>query len=77
MRNKMAKLITPMESRPVNWVNNPTSSGPIPAAHLPKISKNPKYSFWLLYTSHFVQLAHCMVDLLYFGSKQGKRALSC
>ena len=44
MRNKMAKLITPMESRPVNWVNNPTSSGPITAANLPKISKNPKYS---------------------------------
>ena len=27
-RNKMAKLITPMESRPVNWVNNPHQQRP-------------------------------------------------
>ena len=32
------------QARPVNWVNRPTSRGPITAANLPKMSKNPKYS---------------------------------
>ena len=40
----MAREITPMESRPVNWVNSATSRGPITAANLPKMSKKPKYS---------------------------------
>ena len=44
MRNRMARLITPMESRPVAWVKVATSRGPMTAANFPKISKKPKYS---------------------------------
>ena len=42
--NSRARLMTPMESRPVICVKAATRRGPITAANLPKMSKKPKYS---------------------------------